>query len=112
MKPGNCGLGGNIIVPLSVLGTAAAWTHVDEESSATGPTQAHLLLRTSLPNGIEASGLAEMTSSRGREREPLSASRENHSIFINLPVLSCLCFSSFQITSHMLGLEVKRGLEI
>ena len=56
--------------------------HVDEESSATGPTQAHLLLRTSLPNGTEASGLAEMTTSRGRERELLSTSRAGVTIIL------------------------------
>ena len=43
---------GIIIVSLPVLGTAAACTHVVEESSATGPRQAYLLLRTSPPNGI------------------------------------------------------------
>jgi hypothetical protein len=58
-------------------------------------------------------GLAEMTSSRGRERELLSASRrDDHSIFINLPVCLVSAFLRFQITSHMLGWEVKQGLEM
>lgn len=58
--------------------------HVDEESSATGPTQAHLLLRTSPPNGF-----AEMTS------------RDDHSIFIDLPLsVSSLLFFLPNHESH------------